>query len=135
MPYKGKDVFHPFSLGPMGCIGKNLAYMEVRLLTSNIIRKFDVSLAPGEDGHQLLMETHDHVSPDPLSLPQLSHLDPSPVQFMLVEGLSCRTMSSHPPVVVCLSTCCAKILLTDFFCLQFTLGLKPLQVCFTPRKS
>lgn len=62
MPYKAKDVFHPFSTGPMGCIGKNLAYMEVRLLTANILRKFDVKLAEGEDGHKLLKETHDTVS-------------------------------------------------------------------------
>jgi hypothetical protein len=62
MPHKAKDVFHPFSLGPMGCIGKNLAYMEVRLLTALIVRRFDVRLAPGETGETLLMGTKDHVS-------------------------------------------------------------------------
>jgi cytochrome P450 len=60
MPYKDKDVWHPFSIGPMGCIGKNLAMMEVRLLTANILRKFDVKLADGEDGNELLYHTHDH---------------------------------------------------------------------------
>ena len=57
---KQKDAFFPFSTGPFGCIGKNLAYMEVRTITSQIIEQFDVSLAPGEDGHKLLNETVDH---------------------------------------------------------------------------
>ena len=60
MPYKDKDVFHPFSTGPYGCIGKGLAYMEVRLLTANILRRFDVRLADGETGEALLMRTKDH---------------------------------------------------------------------------
>lgn len=55
-----KDAWSPFGTGPYGCIGKNLAYMEIRLLTANLIRKFDVSLAEGEDGTKLLTETKDH---------------------------------------------------------------------------
>ncbi|KIY02863.1 uncharacterized protein Z520_01328 [Fonsecaea multimorphosa CBS 102226] len=55
-----KDAFGPFSSGPYNCIGKNLAYMEIRLLTTNIIRKFDVRLAEGETGEGLLMGTKDH---------------------------------------------------------------------------
>ncbi|KIW89107.1 uncharacterized protein Z519_09959 [Cladophialophora bantiana CBS 173.52] len=55
-----KDAFAPFSAGPYNCIGKNLAYMEIRLLTANIIRKFDVRLAEGETGQDLLMGTKDH---------------------------------------------------------------------------
>ncbi|OAP58578.1 hypothetical protein AYL99_07668 [Fonsecaea erecta] len=55
-----KDAFHPFSAGPYNCIGKNLAYMEIRLLTANIIRKYDVRLADGETGESLLTGTHDH---------------------------------------------------------------------------
>ncbi|SMR57319.1 unnamed protein product [Zymoseptoria tritici ST99CH_1E4] len=31
---KHKDAFAPFSMGPMGCIGKNLALMELRTLTT-----------------------------------------------------------------------------------------------------
>ncbi|OAG40198.1 hypothetical protein AYO21_05481 [Fonsecaea monophora] len=55
-----KDAFQPFSTGPYNCIGKNLAYMEIRLLTTNIIRKFDVRLADGETGEGLLTRTKDH---------------------------------------------------------------------------
>ena len=55
-----KDAFAPFSTGPYGCIGKNLAYLEIRTLASQLLRKFDVALAPGEDGHRLLEESKDH---------------------------------------------------------------------------
>jgi len=57
---KHKDAFAPFSTGPFGCIGKNLAYMEIRTITTQIIDQFDVSFAPGEDGRKLLMESVDH---------------------------------------------------------------------------
>ena len=57
---KHKDGFAPFSLGPFGCIGKNLALMELRLVTSELLMKFDVSFAPGEDGKKLLYQTIDH---------------------------------------------------------------------------
>ena len=55
-----KDAFQPFSSGPFGCIGKNLALMEIRTLASRMIMKFDVAFAPGEDGTRLLMETTEH---------------------------------------------------------------------------
>ena len=55
-----KDAFGPFSTGPYGCIGKNLAYMEVRLLTAQLVRAFDVRLADGETGENLLLGTKDH---------------------------------------------------------------------------
>ena len=54
------DAFAPFSIGPFGCIGKNLAYMEIRLLTAQLIMQFDVTLAPGEDGSTLLQKSRDH---------------------------------------------------------------------------
>jgi len=57
---KHKDAFAPFSTGPFGCIGKNLAYMEVRTITTQIVDQFDVSFAPGEDGSKLLMQSRDH---------------------------------------------------------------------------
>jgi tryprostatin B 6-hydroxylase len=34
--------------------------MQVRLLTAEIIRSFDVRLADGETGHHLLWESKDH---------------------------------------------------------------------------
>lgn len=55
-----KDAFFPFSTGPFGCIGKNLAYMEIRTIVSQLVDQFDISFAPGEDGHRLLYKTVDH---------------------------------------------------------------------------
>ncbi|KND86483.1 Isotrichodermin C-15 hydroxylase [Tolypocladium ophioglossoides CBS 100239] len=37
----------PFSVGPQGCIGKNLAYMEMRLILSHLIWHFDISSTDG----------------------------------------------------------------------------------------
>ncbi|KAH8691979.1 putative cytochrome P450 monooxygenase [Talaromyces proteolyticus] len=67
---KHKDAFAPFSMGPYGCIGKALAYMEIRMLTAYLITEFDISFAPGEDGRDLLSKTVDHftVSLGPLNL-------------------------------------------------------------------
>lgn len=41
----------PFSLGPRGCIGKNLSFFEMRLITSRLLWNFDMSLVTtGEHG-------------------------------------------------------------------------------------
>ncbi|EME82006.1 uncharacterized protein MYCFIDRAFT_215553, partial [Pseudocercospora fijiensis CIRAD86] len=61
---KHKDAFAPFSMGPFGCIGKNLALMELRTLTARIITTFDAKLAPGEDGSRILGKTKDHFTVD-----------------------------------------------------------------------
>ncbi|KAK8095081.1 Trichothecene C-15 hydroxylase [Apiospora hydei] len=37
----------PFSVGPRNCIGKNLAYSEMRLIMARIVWNFDFALAPG----------------------------------------------------------------------------------------
>ncbi|KAK4946002.1 hypothetical protein LTR10_014804 [Elasticomyces elasticus] len=58
MPYP--TAFAPFSIGPYACIGKNLAYMEVRMLVAQIVRMFDVRLAEGETGEDLLVGSKDH---------------------------------------------------------------------------
>lgn len=42
--------------------------MELRTVTARLITKFDVSLAPGEDGHRIMCETKDHFTVDPGSL-------------------------------------------------------------------
>lgn len=34
--------FNPFSFGPTGCIGKTLAYMEIRLALANLVQTFNV---------------------------------------------------------------------------------------------
>ena len=46
--YKGihrqdrKDAFNPFSLGPHNCLGRNLAYLELRLILAKMVWNFDI---------------------------------------------------------------------------------------------
>ncbi|CAH0024953.1 unnamed protein product [Clonostachys rhizophaga] len=42
-----KAALQPFSLGPRNCIGKNLAYAEMRLLLVRLLWKFDLEMLPG----------------------------------------------------------------------------------------
>lgn len=65
---KHKDAFAPFSAGPMGCIGKNLAMSELRTTTTKLVQRFEVSLAEGEDGSRLLWDSRDHFTMDPGSV-------------------------------------------------------------------
>ncbi|GAD99504.1 benzoate 4-monooxygenase cytochrome P450, putative [Paecilomyces variotii No. 5] len=44
------QAFFPFQIGPYGCVGKQLAYMNLRLAIVLVALNFDLGLAPGEDG-------------------------------------------------------------------------------------
>jgi tryprostatin B 6-hydroxylase len=57
---RNKTAYAPFSVGRYGCIGKNLALMELRQVTAKLITIFDVSFAPGEDGKKLLNDSEDY---------------------------------------------------------------------------
>lgn len=46
-------------LGPYGCIGKQLALMELRTVASLLVSQFDIRLAEGEDGRKLLEKSRD----------------------------------------------------------------------------
>lgn len=37
-----KDASQPFSLGPRGCIGKHLSYLELRLILAHLLWHFDI---------------------------------------------------------------------------------------------
>ncbi|KAL5120168.1 hypothetical protein ACEQ8H_001994 [Pleosporales sp. CAS-2024a] len=39
--------FNPFSIGPRGCIGKGLAYVELTVTIARVLYEFDMRLAPG----------------------------------------------------------------------------------------
>ncbi|KAL8393777.1 hypothetical protein RB595_003503 [Gaeumannomyces hyphopodioides] len=39
-------IFKPFSAGPRDCIGKNLAYAEMRLVAARVLLRFDLELDP-----------------------------------------------------------------------------------------
>ncbi|KAF6813398.1 benzoate 4-monooxygenase cytochrome P450 [Colletotrichum musicola] len=45
-----KGVLKPFSTGPRNCIGKHLAYGEIRTILAKILWEFDVHLAPESNG-------------------------------------------------------------------------------------
>lgn len=45
-----KAAFQPFSFGPRNCLGKNLAYHEMRLILAKILYNFDLTLVPESIG-------------------------------------------------------------------------------------
>lgn len=45
-----KAAFAPFSIGPRNCIGKNMAYHEIRLMVTKLLWNFDFALAPESVG-------------------------------------------------------------------------------------
>ncbi|EMR64619.1 putative trichothecene c-15 hydroxylase protein [Eutypa lata UCREL1] len=44
-----KDAFQPFSTGARNCVGKNLAYAEMRLILARLVWNYDISLANEAD--------------------------------------------------------------------------------------
>ncbi|OCL02958.1 cytochrome P450 [Glonium stellatum] len=56
-----KSVFKPFSYGPRNCLGKNLAYHEIKLIATSLLWHFDLSLADksGDWARQLVYVTWD----------------------------------------------------------------------------
>jgi cytochrome P450 family 628 len=55
-----KKAFTPFSIGPFSCIGRQLAYSEMRTAVSKLLLRFSFTLAPGETGDQLLNHSLDN---------------------------------------------------------------------------
>ncbi|KAH7142088.1 cytochrome P450 [Dactylonectria macrodidyma] len=45
-----KEGFQPFSFGPRNCLGKNLAFAEMRLILARIVWNFDMSLDARSEG-------------------------------------------------------------------------------------
>ncbi|PYH92148.1 cytochrome P450 monooxygenase-like protein, partial [Aspergillus ellipticus CBS 707.79] len=50
--FAGDDraAFQPFSFGPRNCLGKNLAYHELRVILAKVLFHFDLALAPESEG-------------------------------------------------------------------------------------
>ncbi|TDZ17450.1 Cytochrome P450 monooxygenase FUM2 [Colletotrichum orbiculare MAFF 240422] len=48
--YDRRDVFQVFGTGPRACIGKNLAFQEMRLLYAHFLFHFDIGLCPESNG-------------------------------------------------------------------------------------
>ncbi|KAL0937372.1 Versicolorin B desaturase 1 [Colletotrichum truncatum] len=45
-----RDVHEPFSYGPRNCIGRNLAWLELRLILAKTLWHFDMEMCPGMEG-------------------------------------------------------------------------------------
>ena len=54
-----RNAFFPFSIGAFACVGKQLAYNEMRTVAASLTLSFEVRLAEGEDGNDLLNNTVD----------------------------------------------------------------------------
>jgi cytochrome P450 len=56
-----KEAFCPFSVGPRGCIGKNMAYLELMLVVGRLLFVYDVKKmgSLGEGGKERLRERKD----------------------------------------------------------------------------
>jgi cytochrome P450 len=42
-----RDASQPFSYGPRNCIGRNLAYVEMKLIIARLVWTFDLENATG----------------------------------------------------------------------------------------
>ncbi|KIX06969.1 uncharacterized protein Z518_04945 [Rhinocladiella mackenziei CBS 650.93] len=56
--YEMKELFMPFSKGTRACLGKNLAMMELKLITAHLVRRFECAPAPATTEES--MTTKDH---------------------------------------------------------------------------
>ncbi|KAA6415515.1 MAG: cytochrome P450 [Lasallia pustulata] len=57
---KDKSAFAPFSTGTYDCIGKQLALLSLRTVIAKLIKDFDVSFAPGDNGEYFAKNTTQH---------------------------------------------------------------------------
>ena len=46
------DAFIPFALGPMNCVGKNLALQEIRMVVCAVMHRLQISLREGWDAEE-----------------------------------------------------------------------------------
>jgi cytochrome P450 len=58
MSAEAKALYMPFSSGTRACLGKNLAMMELKLITATLLQQFDVQLAPDTNEDSMAMKDH-----------------------------------------------------------------------------
>lgn len=54
-----KRAYLPFLTGPYNCIGQKLAMMELRSVTANLVRSFEIAFADAEDGYTIENKSRD----------------------------------------------------------------------------
>lgn len=52
------ELFMPFSKGSRACLGINLAYMELKVAVATLLGRYQVSLAPDMQAHDMDMRDH-----------------------------------------------------------------------------
>ncbi|MCJ1457542.1 hypothetical protein MMC28_007910 [Mycoblastus sanguinarius] len=62
---KNKNAYAPFALGRYNCIGKNVAYSELRYMAALLASRYDVAYAPGEDGRRVVEDMMDQFTASP----------------------------------------------------------------------
>ena len=58
-----KTLYMPFSQGSRACLGKNLALMELKLITAALVRDYKVDLAQGTTEDSMTTKDHFLVMP------------------------------------------------------------------------
>jgi cytochrome P450 len=53
-----KTLFMPFSTGSRACLGKNLAMMELKLITATLVKNFTIQQAPETTEDCMVMKDH-----------------------------------------------------------------------------
>jgi cytochrome P450 len=56
---RDKRAFIPFSTGAYNCIGQKLAMMEMRTVTANLVRLFEISFAGTDAGESVVKQSRD----------------------------------------------------------------------------
>lgn len=59
---KNKNVFIPFNSGLYQCVGKRLAFMEMRFVTAKLLKRFDFSLAPEQSQEAFIEGMRDNLT-------------------------------------------------------------------------
>ncbi|KAL8747752.1 MAG: hypothetical protein Q9190_000410 [Brigantiaea leucoxantha] len=62
---KDKTGFAPFSMGRYNCIGKTIALTQLRSVLALLVTRFDVRLAPGEEGVKVWKDLKDQFNSHP----------------------------------------------------------------------
>lgn len=57
---RNRKAIAPFLIGPYSCIGRQLAYNEMRTVAARLVSAFEIALAKGEDGSRLLHGSSDN---------------------------------------------------------------------------